>query len=136
MTVAQPHDSSECKCRDIEQWGPSTWYGGDINSAREYITSIGGYHIQSEAREVCRMHMWRISHLFSDRKCVMCSCSSNDVWNLMKLVVPDVDRHASIFRFMGHSDDVIDQDVDQCSWLCNCCAEIIKISDPFFSTIE
>ena len=47
----------------------------------------------------------------------------------MKLVVPNVYRHASIFRFMGNS-DVIDQEVDQYSWLCNCCAEIIKTSDP------
>ena len=134
MSVVQPH---ECMCRDIEQWGPSSWYDGDMNSDKEYITSIGGYHIQSEARDVCRMHMRRISHLFSDRKCVMCSCSTSNVWSLMKLVVPDVDRHASIlFRFMGHSEDVIDQEVDQYSWLCNCYAEIMKTSDPFFSIIE
>ena len=61
----------------------------------------------------------------------MCSCSASDVWRLLKVAEPDVDKHASIFRLMGR--DVIDQET---SWLCNCCTEIIRTSEPYFTIIQ
>ena len=36
MSAVPQHDSPICYCRDSQDWGPSTWQGGDIDSPRKH----------------------------------------------------------------------------------------------------